>query len=148
MSLSWKAFLGLWLKFFHMADGQRLITRGSAVTDVNINNVQQQLLQQKTKLDDVLKTSPVLLFTVFQGLQKERMDVGHCSQPFLVTDRSVSKIKMSTEPKMREERVNNCTSSGALPQLSSLRKPTNRIRRPELIFKLKEDPKGVTQHNI
>ena len=131
-----------------VADGRQPITRGSAVTDVNINNVQQQLLQQKTKLDDVLKTSPVLLFTVFQGLQKERMDVGHCSQPFLVTDRSVSKIKMSTEPKMREERVNNCTSSGALPQLSSLRKPTNRIRRPELIFKLKEDPTGVTQHNI
>ena len=63
----------------------------------------------------------ILLFSsLVQRLQegwKEGCVSLFSTKPHLITDRKVFKIKMWTEPMMREEQVNYCTSSGALPQL-------------------------------
>ena len=59
---------------------------------------------------------------------------------------------MFTEPLMREELFNNCTSSGALPTLNTSQDVPdvlpNQIRKPRAQLPVKEDPRGVTQHYL
>ena len=134
-----------------VADGRRPVQGGSAVPDVS-HNGQYQPPQMEDILGNVPTTTMMSSSLVLANKKMRRMKVGHCSQPTLISDRKVFKIKMFTEPLMREEPFNNCTSSGALPTLNTSQDVPdvlpNQIQKSRAQLPVKEDPRGVTQHYL
>ena len=134
---------------WQMSDSQ--YSRGSAVTDVS-DSVQHSLLYRKFKSGDANDASPAVHFQDAAPQDELKDDGSPCSHNTLISDRKVFKIKMFTEPLMREEPFNNCTSSGALPTLNTSQDVPdvlpNQIQKPRAQLPVKEGPRGVTQHYL